>query len=61
MEKGNTSTIEYAVWKATVSNKTIHSIAIYHQPTSSTNKTTTGMFIDQMTYLQTDNLDIQIK
>ena len=55
MEKGNTATIEYAVWKATIHNKTIHLMGIYHAPPSSTNKTMTDMFIDEMTDLLTDN------
>ena len=30
LRKGNTPTIEYAVWKATVRNKAIHLVGIYH-------------------------------
>ena len=56
MEKGNMPTIEYMVWKATVCNKTIHLMGICHLPPSSTNKTTTGMFIDEMSDLLTDNI-----
>ena len=56
LKKGNTPTIEYAVWRATVHNKTIHLMGIYHPPLSSINKTTTGMYIDEITDLQTDNI-----
>ena len=56
LEKGNTPTIEYAVSKATVCNKTIHLMGIDHLPPGSTNKTTTGMFIDEMTDLLTDKI-----
>ena len=54
LKKGNTLTIEYGVWKATVCNKMIHLMGIYHPPPSSTNKTTTSMFIDEITDLLTD-------
>ena len=56
IEKGNTPTIEYAVWKATIHNRTIYLMGIYHPPLSSTNKTTTGMFIDAINDLLTDNI-----
>ena len=56
LEKGNTLTIEYAVWKATVHNQTIHLMDIYHPPPGSTNKTMTCMFIDEMTDLLTDKI-----
>ena len=55
LEKSNTPTIEYAVWKATVCNKTMHLMGIYHPPPSSTNNMT-GMFIDEMTNCLTDNI-----
>ena len=48
--------IEYAVWKATICNNTIHLMGIYHLPPSSTNKTMTDMFIDEMTDLLTDEI-----
>ena len=54
LKKGNTPPIGYAVWKATVSNKTIHLMGIYHLPPSSANKTKTSMFIDEITDLLTD-------
>ena len=54
LKKGNTLTIEYGVWKATVCNRTIHLMGIYHPPPSSTNNTTTSMFIDEITDLLTD-------
>ena len=54
LRKGNTPTIEYGVWKATICNKTIHLVGIYHPPPSTTNRTTTNMFIDEITNLLTD-------
>ena len=54
LRKGNTPTIEYGVWKATIHNKTIHLVGIYHPPPSATNRTTTSMFIDELTNLLTD-------
>ena len=54
LRKGNTPTIEYGVWKATICNKTIHLVGIYHPPPSTTNRTTTSMFIDEITDLLTD-------
>ena len=54
LRKGNTLTIEYGVWKATICNKTIHLMGIYHPPPCSTIKTTTSMFIDEITDLLTD-------
>ena len=56
IRKGNTPTIEYGVWKATVRNKAIHLVGIYHPPPSTTNRTTTGMFIDEITDLLTDTV-----
>ena len=54
LKKGNTPTIEYGVWKATARNKAIHLVGIYHPPPSTTNRTTTGMFIDEITEVLTD-------
>ena len=54
LRKGNTPTIQYGVWKATILNNTIHLVGIYHPPPSTTNRTTTGMFIDEITDLLTD-------
>ena len=54
LRKGNTPTIEYGVWKATIRNKTIHLVGIYHLLPSTTNRTTTSMFIDEITDLLTD-------
>ena len=54
LRKGNTPTIEYGVWKATIHNKTIHLVGIYHPPPSTTNRMTTSMFIDEITDLLTD-------
>ena len=56
LETGNTPTIEYAVWKTTVHNRTIHLMGIYHLPPSPTNKTMTSMFIDEMTDLLTEKI-----
>ena len=33
LEKGNTITIEYAVWKIEIKNKSLHVIGIYQPPT----------------------------
>ena len=54
--KGNTPTIEYGVWKARIHNKTILLAGIYHPLPSTTNRTTTGMFIDEITDLLTDTV-----
>ena len=56
LRKCNTPTIEYGVWKATICNKTIHLVGIYHPPPSTTNRTTTAMFIDEITDLLTDTV-----
>ena len=54
LRKDNTPTIEYGVWKATICNKTIHLVGIYHPPPSTTNRNTTSMFINEITNLLTD-------
>ena len=54
LRKDNTPTIEYRVWKATIHNRTIHLVGIYHPPPSTTNRMTTRMFIDEITDLLTD-------
>ena len=54
LKKGNTLMVEYGVWKATICDKMIHLMGIYHSPPSSTNKTTTSMFIDEITNLLSD-------
>ena len=56
IRKGNTPTIEYGIRKATVRNKAIHLVGIYHPPPSTTNRTTTGMFIDEITDPLTDTV-----
>ena len=56
IRKGSTPTIEYGIWEATVQNKAIHLVGIYHPPPSTTNRTTTYMFIDEITNLLTDNV-----
>ena len=56
IRKGSTPTIEYGIWKATVRNKAIHLVGIYHPPPSTTNRTTTSMFIDEITYLLTETV-----
>ena len=40
IRKGSTPTIEYGIWKATVQNKAIHLVGIYHPPPSTANRTT---------------------
>ena len=56
LRKGNTPTIEYGVWKATIHNKTIHLVGIYHPLPSTIKRTTTSMFIHEITDLLTDTV-----
>ena len=46
LDQGNTTMIEYAVWKTIGNNTPIHLIGLYHPP--STNGTTTTMFLDEI-------------
>ena len=53
LEKGNTITIEYAVWKIEIKNKSLHVIGIYHPPPNAQDNATNNMFLDEITELLT--------
>ena len=52
-EKGNTITIEYAVCKIEIKNKSLHVIGIYHPPPKAQDNVTNYMFLDEITKLLT--------
>ena len=56
LEKGNTPTLEYAIWRYTIRNKPLHIIRIYHPPHKGKHSTTNRMFIDDITELLTNKL-----
>ena len=53
LEKGNTITIEYAIWKIEIKNKSLHVIGIYHPPPNAQDNATNNMFLDEKTELLT--------
>ena len=56
LKKGNTPTIEYAIWRYTIRNKPIHKIGIHHPPPNGEHNTTNGMFTDYITELLVNKL-----
>ena len=56
LKNGNTSTLEYAIWRYTIRNKPIHIIGMYHPPPNGEHNTTNGMFINDITELLVNNL-----
>ena len=53
LEKQNTITIEYAVWKIEIKSKSLHVIGIYHPPPNAQDNATSNMFMDEITELLT--------
>ena len=53
LEKGNTITIEYAVWKIEIKNKSLHVIGIYQPPPNAQDNATNNMFLVEITELLT--------
>ena len=48
-----TQSLEYAVWKIEIKNKSLHIIAIYHPPPNAQGNATNNMFLDEITELLT--------
>ena len=53
LEKGNTTTMEYAVWKVEIRNKLLQVIGIYHHPHQTLRIIQHNMFLDEITELLT--------